>query len=128
MTPRLKHTPGPWKTRVPIIPITKLAADDRMVLAHAFDGSEKAIVDRVRGGTPEQANANALLIAAAPSMYQELELAADTFRDFHNVLLAIGKDVMSAAAGVAERHIRECLAEIADAGLTNGPRRPPGVR
>ncbi len=107
-----QHSPGPWRTRVPKLPITKLAADDRMVLARAFDGSEKAIVDRVRGGSPEQANANALLIAAAPTMYQELELAADTFRDFSNVLRAIGKDVMSAAADVAERHIREYLAGI----------------
>lgn len=109
---QLTHTPGPWKTQVPRLLITTLATKDRMVLAHAFDGSEKAIVDRVRGGTPEQANGNALLIAAAPMMYQELQLAADTFRDFSAVLRAIGKDVMSAAADVAERHIREQLAAI----------------
>jgi hypothetical protein len=100
-------TKGPWRTRVPSIPITRLAADDRMVLGRAYDGSERAIVDRVRGGTPEEANGNALLIAAAPAMYAELELAADTFRDFSNVLRAIGKDTMSAAANIAERHIRE---------------------
>jgi hypothetical protein len=66
------HTPGPWKTEVPRSPITKLSADDRMILALAFDGSQKAIVDRVRGGTPEQANANALLIAASPDLLASL--------------------------------------------------------
>ena len=83
-----------------------------MVFGRAFDGSEKAIVDRVRGGSPEEANANALLIAAAPTMFQELELAADTFRDFSLVLRTIGKDTMSAAADIAERHIRETLTAI----------------
>jgi hypothetical protein len=106
------HTPGPWTTNIPENPISPLAAMDRMVLARAFDGSEKAIVDRVRGGSPEQANANARLIAAAPTMYAELQMAADTFRDFSNVLRAIGKDTMSAAADVAERHIREYLASL----------------
>jgi hypothetical protein len=44
-----------------------------MILALAFDGSQKAIVDdRVRGGTPEQANANALLIAASPDLLASL--------------------------------------------------------
>lgn len=56
--------------------------------------------------------ANARLIAAAPTMYHELELAANTFRDFSNVLRVLGKDVMAAAADVAERHIREQLAAI----------------
>ena len=108
----MNYTPGPWRTRVPVIPITKLAAEDRLIVAKAFDGSERVVTGRVRGGTPEQANANALLIAAAPMMYQELELAADTFRDFSLVLQAIGKDTLSAAAVIAERHIREQLAAI----------------
>lgn len=46
-------------------------------------------------------------------LIQELELAADTFRDFASVLNAIGKDTMAAAAAIAERHIRERLAVIA---------------
>lgn len=108
----LPFTPGPWRTTLPTYPITQLAATDRMVLGRAFDGSEKAIVDRVRGGSPKQADANALLIAAAPTMYHELELAADTFRDFGNVLEVLGKDTMSAAARIAERHIREHLEQI----------------
>lgn len=117
----IPHTRGPWTTRVPAIPITKLAAEDRMILAPAFDGSLRAIVDRVRGGTPAEANANAQLIAAAPMMYHELQLAADTFRDFSNVLRVIGKDTMSAAAAIAERHIREQLNQISAA-----PPRPEG--
>lgn len=56
--------------------------------------------------------ADARLIAAAPAMYQELELAADTFRDFAAILRAIRKEAMSAAADIAERHIREYLASI----------------
>ena len=42
-------------------------------------------------------------------MVRELEMAADTFRDFSNVLGVIGKDVMAAAASVAERSIRARL-------------------
>lgn len=47
-------------------------------------------------------------------LVEELELAAETFRDFSNVLRVIGKDTMSAAAGIAERHIREQLAALVD--------------
>jgi hypothetical protein len=96
----MNHTSGPW------------TVDGRAVLGQAFDHSAKMIVDRVRGGSPEAADANARLIAAAPTMYQELELAADTFRDFALVLQAIGKNTMSAAAAIAERHIREQLTAI----------------
>jgi hypothetical protein len=58
---------------VPTAPVTRLAINDRMILGRAFDGSEKAIVDRVRGGTPEEADANARLIAAAPELLDALK-------------------------------------------------------
>ncbi len=52
------HTPGPW------------TLEGRMVLGRAFDGSEKAIVECVRGGSPDEADANATLITAAPELLE----------------------------------------------------------
>ena len=69
----MSHTAGPWTTRVPVVPIASDAGEDRMILARAFDGSEKAIVDRVRGGNPHEADANARLIAAAPELLAALK-------------------------------------------------------
>lgn len=102
------HTPGPW---------TAECEDKRSWAVKSDDyGSVALIHDPYADdfGRWTQLGCNARLIAAAPTMYQELELAADTFRDFSNVLRAISKDVMSAAADIAERHIRECLATIAE--------------
>ena len=98
----MNHTKGEW------------VGKDRVVLAKCFTGEYKNICDKVRGGNPVEADANTRLIAAAPMMWEELKLAADTFRDFSLVLQKIGKDTMAAAAGIAERHIREQLNNIAD--------------
>ena len=57
------HTPGPWLN------------DHRVILGRAFDGSHKNICDRVRGQTPDAADANACLIAAAPDLLAALRLA-----------------------------------------------------
>lgn len=103
------HTPGPWLNN-------PTGEHRRCIEARAFDGSWHYVCQSVHGGSPREADANARLIAAAPTMYQELELAADTFRDISNVLRVIGKDVMSAAADIAERHIREQLAVITQGG------------
>lgn len=73
-------TPGPW------------SLDGRMVLGRAFDGSERAIVDEVRGGTRAQADSNARLIAAAPDLYAALEGAVKTIRAWHEMH---GSDEMS---------------------------------
>jgi hypothetical protein len=56
------HTPGPWT----------LGAS-REILGRAFDGSARNICDTVRGGSPEAAEANARLIAAAPEMLDALK-------------------------------------------------------
>ena len=104
-----RYTRGPWRTRVPVTPITKLAADDRMVLARAFDGSERAIVDRVRGGTPEQANANALLIAAAPDLLEAL-------KDWQNYDLTLEARQNKAIAAIAKaegRYVAHFAKEVA---------------
>ena len=60
-----KWTPGPWTLD-----------QSRMVLGPCFTGELKSICDKVRGGSPEQAQANARLIAAAPRMIHALQLAA----------------------------------------------------
>lgn len=57
-------TKGPWKRT------TSPSGDGRSIEAQAFDGSWKFICDKVRGGTPEQAEANAQLIAAAPDLLE----------------------------------------------------------
>jgi hypothetical protein len=105
---QLTHTPGPWavERRGYRWAITGPAPRRR-------EGVEPSrwLVASTASDEPED-QPNVRLIAAAPTMYQELELAADTFRDFRNVLFAIGKDTMAAAADVAERHIREYLATI----------------
>lgn len=51
-----QHTPGPWMML------------GREVLGPAFDGTYRSICDRVRGGSPEQADSNVRLIAAAPEL------------------------------------------------------------
>ncbi len=56
-----EHTKGPWKI-----------GPRRSVIGLAFDGSEKNICDQVRGGSPDAANANARLIAAAPDLYEAI--------------------------------------------------------
>ena len=57
------HTPGPWETEGP---------HGREVWGRDFTGAFKAITDRVRGGSPEEAQANARLISAAPDLLEAL--------------------------------------------------------
>lgn len=57
----MSHTPGPW-TMV-----------GREIFGNAFDQSARLICDRVRGGSPQAADANARLIAAAPEMLAVLK-------------------------------------------------------
>lgn len=57
---QVSHTPGPWHV------------SDGRVVAKAFDGSYKNVCDKVRGGSPDHANGNALLIAHAPEMFEAL--------------------------------------------------------
>ena len=56
---KAKHTPGPWTLD-----------KGRMVLGPCWTGELKAICERVRGGSPQQVDANARLIAAAPELLQ----------------------------------------------------------
>lgn len=81
-----EHTPGPWTLDA-----------SRMILGPCFTGELKAIVERVRGGNPREADANARLIASAPT------LAADL-----------------AAAQKLNAELVECLAKIADFAPGNG--------
>lgn len=67
------HTPAPW-TMV-----------GREIFGNAFDGSARLICDRVRGGSPTAADANARLIAAAPDLLAALKRAVDTIRAFHGL-------------------------------------------
>ena len=62
-------TKGPWR----------LDGTSRAVEATAFDGSWKYVCDKVRGGSAEQADTNARLIAAAPEMYEALRYVLDYF-------------------------------------------------
>jgi hypothetical protein len=59
------HTSGPWRET------------DAGVEAQAFNGSWKWLVERVRGGTPEERKANARLIAAAPELLHACKMIAD---------------------------------------------------
>ena len=56
----VKHTPRPWKI------------EGRSILGRCFTGTYCNICDKVRGGSPEQAEANARLIAAAPELLEAL--------------------------------------------------------
>ncbi len=66
-----QHTPGPW--------VTGPLGSSRGVEAQAFDGSWKNICDKVRGGNPIEAKANAHLIAAAPDLLAALKLYEATY-------------------------------------------------
>jgi hypothetical protein len=67
-TLKVLHTLAPW------------TLDGRTVLGRAFDGSMHAIVERVRGGSPGEADANARLIAAAPDLLTAAETAISFLR------------------------------------------------
>lgn len=54
-----QHTPGLWTI-----------GPRREIFGQAFDSSARQICDKVRGGSPEAADANARLIAAAPELYK----------------------------------------------------------
>ena len=56
-----KHTPGPWQLR-----------SDRGIEGKSFDGMWKNICDKVRGGSPGEADANTRLIVAAPELLAAL--------------------------------------------------------
>ena len=62
----MSATPGPWTVGA-----------RREILGQAFDQSAKYICDKVRGGSPEAADANARLIAAAPDLLAALKSLAD---------------------------------------------------
>lgn len=64
------HTPGPWSLDA-----------TRMILGKDFTGQWKAITDRVRGGSPMQADANARLIAAAPELLATLQRLVDLLNE-----------------------------------------------
>lgn len=93
------HTAGPWKLD-----------GSRRVLGKAFDDSYKSIVDQVRGGSPETADANARLIAAAPDLFeacngllgllQLIQARLDVSPSLSNVLLTNHR-VVAAHAAVA---------------------------
>jgi hypothetical protein len=68
------HTPGPWKIE-----------DGRVIQGRAFDQSYRNICDLVRGQTPESADANARLIAAAPDLLAALQEALDFAEDREDV-------------------------------------------
>lgn len=87
------HTQGPWE----------YLASDGEIVHQRNDSGAMSIA---------WSDADFKLMAAAPGLYAELELAADTFRDFANVLAVIGKDTLAAAALIAERSIRERLAAL----------------
>jgi hypothetical protein len=55
-------TPGPWSV-----------GPRREIFGQAFDDSAKWICDKVRGGSPSTADANARLIAAAPDLLDALK-------------------------------------------------------
>jgi hypothetical protein len=58
----MNHTRGPWTI-----------GPRREILGQAFDDSARNICDKVRGGSPEAADANARLIAAAPELLDSLK-------------------------------------------------------
>lgn len=58
-TTHVSWTPGQWR---------KAPGIDRAIEAQAFDGSWRYVVQRVRGQSGDQAEANARLIVAAPRL------------------------------------------------------------
>lgn len=90
-----QHTPGPWTLD-----------KSRMVLGPCFTGELKAICELVRGGSPQQSDANARLIAAAPDL---LDLAL-------GVVTAIEGNMMAWPSGVEKHLLEGARAAIAKAG------------
>lgn len=86
------HTPGPWRLD-----------GKRAVEAQAFDGSWKHIASPIRGGSPEQADANATLIAAAPDLLKELKNCVWLLEDLQ-VTPGLIQEQAKAAIAKAARH------------------------
>ncbi len=81
-----KHTPAPWVVRI-----------DGSIDARAFDGSWKNICDKVRGGSPEQAKANKLLISVAPDLLESCKAAFHALKSYEH-----GNSATDLAAEIAE--------------------------
>jgi hypothetical protein len=64
------HTSGPWKLY------------NREILGPAFDGTWKSICEKVRGGNPVEADANARLIAAAPELLNVAHAASHALKAY----------------------------------------------
>src|SRR5688572_17285224 len=92
-----KPTPGPWRVH------------GFHIEARAFDGSWKYVSDRVRGGSPEAAEANARLIAAAPELLAVVIAYREACRN-QNILLGSingdADDVIAKATGTTEAATR----------------------
>ena len=65
----MKHTPGPWG----------VAPNRKQVLAPHVIQRDNVLVRKLSGATPEQVEANARLIAAAPELFEALEEVAALF-------------------------------------------------
>ena len=62
-----QHTPGPWG----------IAPNRRQVLAPHVIQRDNVLVRKLSGATPEQVEANARLIAAAPTQHESLRELVD---------------------------------------------------
>lgn len=94
----MSHTKGPWR------------ADGHAVEARCFTGEWKWICDKVRGGSPQETEANLRLICTAPELW---EAAKDIEILYAELMSGKPFDLTNPAWDMVQAAVRNARAAIA---------------
>ena len=93
-----KHTPGPWGPRS----LPDMVGTENMLIASVYP---------MHGEAPEECEANACLIAAAPDMLAALEATAAYLQDLMQSLIGAGLDMRGGRTADQLMTVRAAIAK-----------------
>lgn len=77
MDSKPQHTPGPWRT-VTLVKLTQIRKPVAITVCDEYSNQIAKIAHEPKHGTSDCAEANARLIAAAPTMYEALKALVES--------------------------------------------------